>query len=142
MIQITPGIVLRDREIRYEFTHASGPGGQNVNKVETAVKLRFDVSGSPSLPEEVRRRLIRLGGRRVTEEGILIIDARRFRTRERNRQDALDRLIALIRQAALRPKRRIGTRPTRASLRRRLEGKRRRSETKRGRQPVGSLPGD
>lgn len=110
---------------------ASGPGGQNVNKVSSAVQLRFDVAGSPSLPADVRARLIRLGGSRITEDGILIIDARRFRSQERNRQDGIDRLVALLRRAAQKPKLRRKTRPPLASKQRRLETKRRVSATKR-----------
>jgi ribosome-associated protein len=104
-----------------------------VNKVSTAVQLRFDVMRSPSLPDEVKERLIRLGGKRITEEGVLIIEARRFRTQERNRQDARERLADLVRRAARRPKKRRKTRPTAASKERRLESKRRRSELKRTR---------
>ena len=136
MIQITPTIVLDEREIQEEFIRATGPGGQNVNKVATAVQLRFDVAHSPTLPDEVRERLIRLSGRRMTDDGVLILVARRFRTQERNRQDAMDRLVALIRKATQKPKPRRRTRPTLASRERRLDTKRRRSETKRGRQSV------
>jgi len=136
MIRITRGISIDEGEIRTEFIRASGPGGQNVNKVSTAVKLRFDAAGSASLPEDVRRRLIKLAGRRATDEGVVVIDARRYRTQERNRQDATERLIALIRKAADRPKRRRRTKPTAASKRRRLEAKRRRSQTKRLRRQV------
>ncbi|NIA13497.1 MAG: aminoacyl-tRNA hydrolase [Nitrospiraceae bacterium] len=131
MIDIAPGISLEDDEISMDFVRASGPGGQNVNKVSSAVQLRFDVAHSPSLPEDVRARLVQLGGRRVTEDGVLILDARRFRTQERNRQDALDRLADLIRQATHRPKRRRKTRPSRAAKQRRLEGKRHQSDKKR-----------
>jgi ribosome-associated protein len=130
MIQITPLIAIDEREIQEEFIRSSGPGGQRLNKVATAVKLRFDVVHSPSLPEDVRARLIRLAGRRITEDGVIIIDARRFRSQEQNRQDARDRLSALIRKATERPKPRRKTRPTAASRRRRLEGKRRRGEVK------------
>ncbi|MCK5327735.1 MAG: aminoacyl-tRNA hydrolase [Candidatus Latescibacteria bacterium] len=136
MIQITPTISLDEREIQEEFIRATGPGGQNVNKVATAVQLRFDVRHSPALPDEVRARLIRLSGRRMTDDGVLILVARRFRTQERNRQDAMERLVALIRKATQKPKPRRRTRPTLASKERRLDSKRRRSETKRGRQSV------
>jgi ribosome-associated protein len=104
--------------------------------VATAVQVRFDVFWSPSLPEDVRRRLVRMAGKRVSKEGVLRIDARRFRTQERNRQDAVDRLVEWIRRAAVKPKKRIKTRPTLGSRERRLEGKRRRSETKRLRKPA------
>lgn len=136
MIYITHTITIDEREIHEEFVRSSGPGGQNVNKVATAVQLRFDVGHSSSLPGDVRKRLIRLSGRRITEDGVLIIDARRFRTQERNRRDAIDRLIELIRGAAEKPKPRHKTRPTLASKRRQLEAKRRRGETKRMRRPV------
>jgi ribosome-associated protein len=131
MIRITPSISVKENEIQEEFVLASGPGGQNVNKVATAVKLRFDAAHSPSLPEDVRDRLMRLAGKRLTEEGFIIIHARRFRSQDRNRQDARERLAALIRQAAQRPKRRRRTRPTAASIERRLEDKRRRGQIKR-----------
>ncbi len=136
MIQITPTISLDEREIQEEFIRATGPGGQNVNKVATAVQLRFDVRHSPALPDEVRARLIRLSGRRMTDDGVLILVARRFRTQERNRQDAMERLVAVSRKATQKPKPRRRTRPTLASRERRLDSKRRRSETKRGRQSV------
>ena len=136
MIQITPHISIDEREIHQEFIRASGPGGQNINKVATAVQLRFDVSKSPSLPDGVRERLMHLAGRRMTERGVLIIDARRFRTQERNRQDAVDRLVNLIRKAAEIPKPRRRTRPAPESKRLRLETKRRRGKTKQMRKPV------
>jgi ribosome-associated protein len=137
MLEITEAIAIGDSEIGFQFVRSSGPGGQNVNKVATGVQLRFDAANSPSLPDDVRERLIRLAGKRVTEEGVLVINAHQHRSQERNRQDAIDRLVALIRQAAQPPKTRRKTRPTAASERRRLEGKRRRSELKRLRR---SLP--
>jgi ribosome-associated protein len=131
MIHITPTITIDESEIQEIFVHASGPGGQNVNKVATTVQLRFDVANSRSLPEEVRKRLISLAGNRITEDGILIIDARRFRTQGRNREDATDRLVELIRNAAQRPKIRRKTRPTLTSKIRRLDSKHRVAEIKR-----------
>ena len=136
MIYITSHISIDEREVQQEFIRSSGPGGQNVNKVATAVKLRFDVMNSRSLPDDVRRRLIRLAGRRMTEDGVLIIDARRFRTQERNRQDSIRRLVELIRKAAEKPKPRRRTKPTLASKRKRLENKRHRSVVKRMRRTV------
>lgn len=136
MIRITRTIAIGENELREMFIRASGPGGQNVNKVASAVQLHFNVAQSPSLPADVRRRLRRLAGRRVNSEGILIIEARRHRTQAQNRKDALDRLIALIKQAAQPAKKRIKTRPTRASVERRLESKRQRSQTKRLRGPA------
>ncbi len=133
MIYITRSIAIDESEIHQEFIRASGPGGQNVNKVATAVQLRFDAHNSPSLPHEVRERLIRLAGKRITEDGILIINAQRFRTQERNRQDAIDRLVELLRKAAEKPKLRRKTRPTLTSKKRWLETKSRRGKTKRTR---------
>lgn len=138
MIRITPTISIDERELQLEFIRASGPGGQKVNKVATAVQLRFDVTHSPSLPNDVRERLIRLAGKRVTEDGVLVIEARRYRTQDRNRKDAIDRLISLIRKAAVPPKPRRRTKPTLASKERRLEEKRRRSEIKRQRREIPS----
>ncbi len=133
MIRVTPAIELDEKEILISFIRASGPGGQNVNKVSTAVQLRFDVRHSPSLPYPVRQRLERIAGHRVSGDGVLIITAQRFRSQERNRRDALARLVALIAEAARPPKPRRATRPTRASRERRLESKRRHGEIKRGR---------
>jgi ribosome-associated protein len=130
MIRVTPDIDIDEREVEETFVRASGPGGQNVNKLSTAVQLRFDVRRSPSLAGEVRTRLERLAGQRLTRDGVLVIMAQRHRTQARNRQDALDRLIELIRQAAVRPVKRRATKPTRASRERRIEGKKRRGGVK------------
>jgi ribosome-associated protein len=130
MIPVTARIALDEREIEEQFVRASGPGGQNVNKLSTAVQLRFDVRHSPSLPPDVRARLERLAGARLTRDGVLVIIAQRHRTQGRNREDALERLLELIRQAAVAPVKRRPTRPTKASRERRIESKKRRSGIK------------
>jgi len=131
MIRITRTIAIDESELTEKFVRASGPGGQNVNKVSTAVELRFDVASSPSLPPDVKTRLMRLAGSRVTNEGVLVIDAQRFRSQERNRTDARERLIDLIRAATHVPKPRRPTRPGKAAKERRHEGKQRRAKVKR-----------
>ena len=129
-MEIAPGVRVEESEISEEFVRASGPGGQNVNKVATAVQLRFNVLQSRSLAEEVRQRLLRLAAGQITAEGVLIIDCRQFRTQSRNREAARRRLAALVAQAARRPKVRRQTRPSLAARRERIEGKRQRSEAK------------
>jgi ribosome-associated protein len=130
MIHITDAIAIEEREVEESFVRAAGPGGQNVNKVATAVQLRFDVRRSPSLPDDVRARLVKLAGRKLTQEGVLVITAQRYRTQDRNRQDALERLVALLRRAAERPAPRRRTKPTAGARRRRLESKSRRAGIK------------
>jgi ribosome-associated protein len=139
VIPVTADISVDEREIRFEYIRASGPGGQKVNKSSSAVQLRFDVIGSQSLPEDVRARLTAIAGRKISEEGILVIEAKRFRSQDQNRQDAVRRLCSLIRQAARKPRYRKPTRPGGAARERRLEEKKRRSDLKkqRGRPDVG-----
>ena len=133
MIQVTPTIVIPESEISERFVRASGPGGQNVNKVATAVELRFDPAQSSAISPEVCERLRALAGSRMTADGILVIDARRHRTQAQNRDDARERLADLVRQALVRPRKRRKTKPGKAAVERRIETKKRRSDTKRGR---------
>jgi len=133
MLEITPRLSIPDAELVERFVRSSGPGGQNVNKVATAVELRFDIATSPSLPEPLRERLLAKRDRRITDEGVLVISAQRFRTQERNREDARERLAAFIAGGLVVAAPRITTRPTRASKERRLSGKRERGTIKRGR---------
>ena len=134
MLEITDKIAIDDRELEERFIRASGPGGQNVNKVSTAVELRFDVRRSPSLPEPVRERLARLAGRRLTDDGVLVIRAERFRTQELNREDARARLAELVLKALHVPKKRVPTKPSRAAKARRVDSKVKRGNVKKLRQ--------
>jgi ribosome-associated protein len=139
MIRVTDQISIGESELEESFVRSSGPGGQNVNKLSTAVQLRFDVRGSPSLPNDVAVRLMRLAGKRLTKDGVLVIIAQSHRTQERNRADAQERLVALIQQAAVKPVPRRATKPPRASKQKRLEGKKRRSVIKSHRRSGGSF---
>jgi len=133
MLPVSRSINLPEPELVVRFMRADGPGGQHVNRTESAVELRFDVLQSPSLPEDVRARLLARRDRRMTDEGVLVIQARRFRDQGRNREDARERLVEILRAALVAPKKRIATKPTRASQQRRLEGKQQRAKIKQGR---------
>ncbi|APG03454.1 aminoacyl-tRNA hydrolase [Luteibacter rhizovicinus DSM 16549] len=133
MLIVTASITIPDSELVERFMRADGPGGQHVNRTESAVELRFDVASSPSLPDEVRERLLARRDRRMTDAGVMVIQARRFRDQGRNRDDARDRLVDVIREATVVAKKRVATKPTRASKERRLVGKTQRGQTKRGR---------
>ena len=133
MIEITPTLFIDEREIDEDFVRSSGPGGQNVNKLSTAVQLRFNIRASPSLPNEIAIRAQKLAGKRLTQEGVIVIVAQRFRTQERNKADAIERLVELMQEAAFRQAPRRATKPTLGSKMRRLDGKKRRSDVKAGR---------
>ena len=139
MLEVSPSVVIAEAELDERFVRASGPGGQNVNKVATAVELRFNAAASPAIAPDVLARLRTLAGSRMTDEGVLLIDARRHRTQAQNREDARERLADLVRQALVKPRRRRKTRPTRSSVEQRIQSKRRRSDVKRRR---GGVAGD
>jgi ribosome-associated protein len=136
VIPVTPSIAIEEAELHFDFVRSSGPGGQNVNKVATAVQLRFDAARSPSLPEDVRERLRRVAGKRMTADGVVVITAQRYRSQQKNREDAVGRLVSLIERAAVAPKKRRKTKPTRESRERRLDEKKKRGRVKRKRGPV------
>ncbi len=138
MLRVTDSLVIEDSELEEQFVRASGPGGQNVNKVATSVQLRFDVASSPALAPDVRQRLYALAGNRMTSEGVLVIEARRHRTQAKNREDARERLADLIRRATVAPRRRRKTRPSARSVERRVDSKRQRSQMKRSRGKVST----
>lgn len=133
MFEITPSLKISENELHFDYIRASGPGGQNVNKVATAVQLRFDVRAS-SLPADAKQRLLQIAGKRITSEGILLIEAKQFRTQEQNREDATQRFVALVRRASIKPKPRKKTKPTKTSKEKRLQSKKRRGEVKKSRQ--------
>jgi ribosome-associated protein len=134
MLKITETIQISERELQFDYIRASGPGGQNVNKVATAVQLRFDISNSPSLASDLKGRLLRLAGNRVNADGVLLIEAKRFRTQEQNREDAIQRLVELLQKASAKPKKRLKTKPTKASKEERLKEKKQRGAVKKTRQ--------
>jgi len=134
MLEITPNLSIDERELQFEYIRASGPGGQNVNKVATAVQLRFDILNSPSLASDLKGRLIQLAGKRANTDGFLIIEARSFRTQEQNREDAIRRFIELVKRSIIKPKSRVKTKPTKTSKEKRLKEKRQRGEVKKNRQ--------
>ena len=134
MLEITPNLSIDERELQFVYIRASGPGGQNVNKVATAVQLRFDILNSPSLASDLKGRLIQLAGKRVNTDGVLIIEARSFRTQEQNREDAIHRFIELVKRSIIKPKSRVKTKPTKTSKEKRLKEKRQRGEVKKNRQ--------
>jgi ribosome-associated protein len=133
MIQITPSLQINDSELQFDYVRASGPGGQNVNKVATAVQLRFDINSS-SLPKSIQQRLLKISGKKATNQGILILEAKRFRTQEQNREDAIRRFVELVRKSMIKPKKRINTIPTKLSRERRIRAKKERAEIKKNRQ--------
>jgi len=135
-MKIAPDIVIHEKELTFDFVRSSGPGGQNVNKVATTVQLRFDIRAADGIPFGVKSRLRKIAGKRITEDGILIIKAGRFRKQEQNRQDAMERLIALLKAAAIKPKKRIKTRPSKAVKERKLAAKKHRGQLKRMRKKV------
>ena len=139
MLEITPAVAIEESELSERFVRASGPGGQNVNKVATAVELRFDVARSPAISDDVKQRLRAIAGTRLSADGVLTIDARRYRTQPQNRADARERLAELVRQALVKPRRRRKTKPTKNSVERRIQSKQKRSQSKRAR---GGVSGD
>jgi ribosome-associated protein len=139
MIEVTNNISIPENELSFEFVRSSGPGGQNINKVATAVQLRFDIAQTPSLPDAVRERLMHLAGKRLTSEGVLVIEAKRYRSQEKNRQDALDRLVNLVRKAVEKPKKRHKTLISQEQKEQRLQQKRQRSQLKNLRKPVRNV---
>ncbi|MCK5221160.1 MAG: aminoacyl-tRNA hydrolase [Candidatus Aminicenantes bacterium] len=138
MINIKGDLFIRKREIKFKFIRSSGPGGQNVNKVSTGVQLKFDVNGSPNLSEETKIKLIKTGGKRITNDGVIIIEAKRFRDQEKNRKDAIHRLVEMIRKALIKPKNRVKTKKTFSSDFVRLESKKKHGEQKQTRKKVTS----